>query len=226
MKRLLTFVLLGLFLVSVGPPQLNSTASSLGGDPISTKVSGTGPTILYLEWSGKNLVVIGDDFSEGATVLINGERMNTRNADVTMLIAKKARKKIPRAQEITVQVENQNGEKSNEVPFYSGITITFGDQGPEPIRLHIGDVFLLYLTLGDPAAIKWSVGILGPDPTIIIQLLEPPPIPGSQGFFRVNEPGRFDIQAEGSPQCPPLPSTACTIAGASDKRFQVTIIVE
>lgn len=226
MKRFFTFLLLGLFLVSGGQPQFNSTASSVGGSLMSNQVPGTGPTILYLYWSGKNLVVIGEGFSEGATVLINGERMKTRNGDVTILIAKKARKKIPRAQEITVQVENPNGERSNEVPFYSGITITYADTGPEPVHLHVDDVFLLYLTVGDPAAIKWSVGILGPDPTIVTQLLEPPPIPGSQGFFRVNKPGQFDLQAVGSPQCPPLPLTACTTAGASDRRFQATIIVE
>jgi hypothetical protein len=228
MKRLLTAGLLGLFLLNGGQPQFATTRNPLAANRVSSEARVDGPSIVYLEWFGKNLVVLGEGFADGATVLINGQRVKTRNDGVSptvVLIAKKARKKILRAQEITVQVENPNGEKSNEVPFYSGITIPSGT-GNEPIRLHVDDVFLLYLTVGDPAAVKWSVGILGPDPTIVTQLSEPPPIPRSQGFFRVNKPGQFDLQAVGSPQCPPLPPTACTIAGASDKRFQVTIIVE
>ena len=227
MKRLSTFWLLGLLLISANQYQSPASAGSLSVTRISPRALDGRPSIVYAEWIGKNLVVSGEGFSEGATVLINGQAVTTKSgvAPTVVLIAKKARKRIPTEQEITVQVENPNGDRSDEISFYSGITIS-KSYSNETIRLRVGDIFLLYLTTGDPAAIKWSVGILGPNATIITQLSEPAPIPRSQGFFRVTGPGQFELQAIGSLQCPPLPAQACSTTGANDARFSVTIVVE
>jgi len=36
-------------------------------------------TILYAEWTGKNLLVQGEDFADGATILIDGQAFKTSN---------------------------------------------------------------------------------------------------------------------------------------------------
>lgn len=75
----------------------------------------TGATI-----SGKRLVVEGKNFDEGAAVLLNGERQKTANDEInpnTMLVARKAGKKISPGQAVTLQVQNFDGTLSAEFRF-------------------------------------------------------------------------------------------------------------
>jgi hypothetical protein len=68
--------------------------------------------------SGKKLFLSGESFLVGAVILLNGEEEKTRNDDQnpsTMLIAKKAGKKIKPGDR--VQVRNPDGTLSDEFIF-------------------------------------------------------------------------------------------------------------
>jgi len=70
--------------------------------------------------SGKNLIVNGGGFDEGATILLNGEAQSTKSNAAnpsTVLIAKKAGKRIAPGQSVTIQVRNGDGALSNEFGF-------------------------------------------------------------------------------------------------------------
>lgn len=70
---------------------------------------------------GKNLNVFGQEFQNGAALLVNGvEQPKTSNdaAEPTMvLIAKKGGKKLPRGQSVTLQVRNPDGALTPGFPF-------------------------------------------------------------------------------------------------------------
>ncbi|MEN3334800.1 MAG: hypothetical protein V7641_4165 [Blastocatellia bacterium] len=78
------------------------------------------PRIASVALSGKHLLVVGENFDQGATVLINGEQQKTENDaanTATRLIGKKAAKRIPQGQAVKVQVRNSDGTLSNEFTF-------------------------------------------------------------------------------------------------------------
>jgi hypothetical protein len=68
--------------------------------------------------SGKKLIIGGENFDDGAVILINGEEQRTRNDaqnPQTMLIGKKAGKKIKTGDQI--QVRNPDGTLSEAFIF-------------------------------------------------------------------------------------------------------------
>jgi hypothetical protein len=68
--------------------------------------------------SGKKLIIAGENFDDGAVILINGESQKTRNDDQdpqTTLIGKKAGKKVKPGDRI--QVRNPDGAISDEFIF-------------------------------------------------------------------------------------------------------------
>ena len=62
--------------------------------------------------SGKNLIITGTGFVDGAKVLINGEAKKTTDVTVTGLTGKKAARGIQAGARI--QVRNPDGSLSNE----------------------------------------------------------------------------------------------------------------
>jgi hypothetical protein len=78
------------------------------------------PRISAVSINGKKLVVQGDDFSMGASIIVNGIEQNTLNdaeTPATMLTSKKAGKKIRPAQEVVVEVRNPDGVLSEVFRF-------------------------------------------------------------------------------------------------------------
>jgi Beta-propeller repeat len=78
------------------------------------------PVILQALISGKNLIIYGQGFDDGAVLLINDEATRTRNDDPDpsqILFAKKAAKRIAPGQTVQLQVENPNGKRSNFLFF-------------------------------------------------------------------------------------------------------------
>ena len=76
------------------------------------------PTIIMASVSGKKLIIAGENFDDGAVILINGEEQKTRNDEQnpqTTLIGKKAGKKVKAGDR--VQVRNPNGSISAEFTF-------------------------------------------------------------------------------------------------------------
>jgi beta-glucanase (GH16 family) len=65
--------------------------------------------------SGKNIIVSGEGFQKGSTILLGGETRTAKFSSQTRLIGKKLAKSIPRGQTVTIQVRNPDGSLSNEV---------------------------------------------------------------------------------------------------------------
>ena len=70
--------------------------------------------------SGKKLFVYGENFDSGTVILLDGEKQKTANDEqnpTTVLIGKKAGKKIAQAQTVTLQVRNPDGRLSEPFSF-------------------------------------------------------------------------------------------------------------
>jgi hypothetical protein len=66
------------------------------------------------------LIVIGENFDQGATVLIDGQEQRTRSDDArptTSLLGKKAARNIAPGQVVSIQVRNSDGVLSQAFSF-------------------------------------------------------------------------------------------------------------
>jgi len=228
MKQLAGVVVVGLFLAGTMQAGLVVRGNPRLAAYYSAQTVEGSPNILYGEWMGKTLVVEGENFANGAAVLIDGQAFKSSNDQAlpaTLLYAKKAKKKIAPDQVIQLQVQNPDGKISNEFTFYSGFVVTFGFQGSW-ISLSPGERFLLYLPPhGEPPTIGWSISVIGTDQTILTRTTDNLPIPHAQGFFQAVRPGLASIEAQGDPLCPPLPAWRCEQSG-SFTGFSVGVTIQ
>jgi hypothetical protein len=229
MTYLPSFFLVSLLLINLAPAAYGVSASLPPVKPRAIQSSESTPNILYAQWIGKNLSVQGENFADGAALLVDGQRINTSN-DATsprfFLFAKKARKKVPRDQAIKLQVQNPTGEVSNEFAFYSGFIITMRDAG-SLLHLNVGDRFLLFLYPdGEPATLGWAVSLGNSPPPILNRITDDLPIPSAQGFFEAVRPGTVSIDAQGHPLCPPLPPEICERPSGIFFGFSMGVVVE
>ncbi len=212
MKWLISFLIIGFFLLSVLPSASFIRAKAAVANGFSIQASGTTPTILYAEWLGKNLQIEGTNFADGVSIFVDGQKMKSVPDPVYpnyFLMAKKAKRKVAPEQVIKLQVQNPNGEMSNEFAFYSGFIITRSYYG-STINLKVGDKFLLFLPpKGEPPSLEWSVGFVGFDQTLLTRITDNLPIPHTQGFFQAVRPGQVGINAQGRYLCPPFPPEFC-----------------
>lgn len=229
MKRTLLLMILGFSVVSASLYQF-SVPGSLAQGTFAEAASGA-PTVLYAQWMGKNLRVEGENFSDGARVLVDGEELKSASDETypsNFVFAKKAKKKIPRNQSIILQVRNSDGQLSNDFTFYSGFVITSGSNGTV-LHLSVGDTFLLYLPpAGEPPTLQWVVSIGGNDQsslTVLNRSMDNFPIPHGQGFFEAAKLGSCSILAQASRPCP-LPPEQCIPTGENLGTFSIVILVE
>ena len=78
------------------------------------------PRITGVSLAGKQLVVSGENFDQGAVMLVNGEQQKTENDAMNptaRLISRKAGKRLPQGQAVQVQVRNTDGTLSNPFTF-------------------------------------------------------------------------------------------------------------
>ena len=97
-------------------------------DPFIAKLEMTGgappaeilPRISRATVSGKKLLVQGERFKPGALILLGGEEQKTANdtqSPSTLLIAKKAGKKVKPGNQVMIQVKNPDGAISERYLF-------------------------------------------------------------------------------------------------------------
>jgi photosystem II stability/assembly factor-like uncharacterized protein len=78
------------------------------------------PKVVDAAISGKNLIVFGENFSDGATIVLNSDSQKTNNdagSPTTKLIGKKSGKRIARGQTVAIQVSNSDGVLSEPFRF-------------------------------------------------------------------------------------------------------------
>jgi Reeler domain len=108
--------------------QANNDGNNTGDQIYTTKttVSSSGavsgpPVIDSADISGKKLLVMGENFSVGADLLLDGVRQKkTFNDEVTpntLIVARKAGKNIEPGQTVVLQIKNPDGTLSNEFQF-------------------------------------------------------------------------------------------------------------
>ena len=212
--RLRMISIVGLLLLAIGSVDFQVGVSK---SHASTIQSDTAPRIYNARVKGKKLILTGENFMEGAVILVDGERQKTRNDEVnptTTLIAKKAGNRIADYAVVTIQVQASNGT-TDKFPFFKGQVITFEDLG-KPIILRVGERFLLSLQKATyefiPSVLDGAVLTKVPD----VEFQE------SQGVFEALRVGTTKLVALGEPLC--AKGTPPCLAPAL--RVEFTVIVE
>ncbi|HYV04735.1 MAG TPA: hypothetical protein VFB82_09125 [Blastocatellia bacterium] len=155
------------------------------------------PKILNAQVKGKKLIVIGQNFPEDAVILVNGEPQKTKNDSdlpTTMLIAKKAGKKIPNNTAVSIQIQS-NGSTSDKFGMFKGLVITIADIG-KPISLKPGDRFLLFLEKG---GYEFTASVL--DSAVLQKVDDVEIIVGAQGVFEAKQVGSTKLNVIGELPC-------------------------
>ena len=124
-------LVIGSSTLSANIPLANAFRSSLvAGDrdlnPIVVKLdlrgvsASSGPTISKVTLTGKKMIIEGENFAQGARIILDGEPQQTTNdaaRPASKLISKKAGKKVRGGQEVMIQVQNPDGKMSDQYRF-------------------------------------------------------------------------------------------------------------
>ena len=191
--RLRAWSIIGIVLLAIGSFCSNAGVSKAHASTIQNDGA---PKIFNARVKGKKLILTGENFSQGAVILVNGEPQKTRNDEdspSTMLIAKKAGSNIADNAAVSIQVQSANG-LTDKFPFFKGQVVTFADAG-KPINLRVGDRFLLFLQDG---AYEFTPTVL--DETILRKVTDVE-ISGSQGVFEALRSGNTKLTAVGLLPC-------------------------
>jgi hypothetical protein len=183
----------------------------------STVQSDTAPRIAHVRVKGKKLILTGENFMQGAVILVDGERQKTRNDETsptTTLIAKKAGNRIPDYATVSIQVQGPNG-LTDKFPFFKGQVITLEELG-KPILLRVGERFLLSLRKG---AYEFIPSVL--DGAILTKVTDVE-FQESQGVFEALRAGTTKLVALGEPLC----AKGTPPCLAPSLRVEFTVIVE
>ena len=166
------------------------------------------PKIFSVRRSGKNLLVGGQGFQPGAVIYINGERQKTRNDEEnpdSLLIAKKAAKRLPPDAVVTIQVENSAAAKSDPFAFFTGLTLTIDDAG-KTFHLSPGQQFMLLVKVND----IYDISVAVADQTVIKKVAEGDGIPGAQAIYQAERAGQTQLSVVLDPKCAKL-RPACSM---------------
>ena len=177
------------------------------------------PRIFNARMDGKKLIITGENFRAGDVIVVNGKAQKTKNDSenpTTMLIAKKAGKKMAKGELSTIIVEGLGGAPSDEFSFFRGLTITLNDVG-KTVSLASGEKFLLIL---NRSPYKWEASV--EDSTIIKVVDDTLPVLGAIAIFEASKKGQTNLSAVGSLAChnsnPPC--------SAPPLQFQVNLVVK
>jgi len=175
-----------------------TTAIPLGSSSVHASFIQTQnpPRIIDVRVKGKKLILTGENFADGAVILLNGERQKTRNDEAspsTILIAKKAGNNIPDGSAVNVQVESSNGV-SDKFAFFKGRVITL-DDGNKTINVKVGERILLVLIMN---AYDFVPSV---DDETILRKVTDVDIPGSKGVYEALRPGSTKLTATGELPC-------------------------
>jgi hypothetical protein len=185
--------IVGVVLLALGALDFNAGVSRAHA---STIQSDNAPKIFNARVKGRKLILTGENFTQGAVILVDGEPQKTRNDEdspSTTLIAKRAGDSIPDNAAVSIQVQSANG-LTDKFSFFRGQVITLDNVG-KPINLRVGDRFLLFL---QNAGYEFRPTVL--DETILRKVTDVE-IPGSQGVFEALRSGNTKLAAIGELPC-------------------------
>src|SRR4030095_614496 len=192
--RLKAGSIIAILLLAIGAAGLPSVSSSVHASILQPQ---NAQRITDARVKGRKLILTGENFSDGAVVLLNGEPQKTRNdegSSSTILIAKKAGNNIPDGSAVNIQVESTGG-LSDKFAFFKGIVVTL-DDASKTIHMRVGERILLVLLTTNGYDFVPSVV----DETILRKVADAE-IPGSQGVYEALRPGSTKLAATGELPC-------------------------
>jgi hypothetical protein len=177
------------------------------------------PRLTGAQLKGKKLIVFGENFGDGAQIVIDGETVNTRNDSdnpSSVLVAKKAGKRIAADKIVGIAVMNTTGVMSPVFELFSGPVLTLEDTG-RTINLKVGDKFQVVL---QKEGYTWTLDTS--DSKLVTPLASEPLLPGAQGVFQATGTGIVRLSAVGELPCHKSnPPCSAPILG-----FQVTLVIQ
>jgi hypothetical protein len=162
------------------------------------QVTQQAPQITSARIKGKKLIVTGVNFSENAVILVDGEAVATvtdPENPSTYLVAKKGGKRIAPETMASISVQNNTGVTSPPFEVFSGLVITFDDDG-KTFGIAVGSKFQVVL---QKASYEWAPATY--DPTYIEKLSNELLLPGSIGVFQSKLAGTTQISSFGELPC-------------------------
>lgn len=189
----LIFVLLVSLAVFCAGQSVRSDPSDAASVRCDTQISD--PRLERIQLKGNKLIVTGQDFSDGAVIVINNEQVVTRNdseSPATRLIAKKGGKKIPFDSIVDIYVENPDTGFSDSLEYFrrrsfSSVLLPFGSY-PYLFKLQVGDYFLVTHL---ETATRWYY-----DPNTITRVFDVPLPSDDYWSFQAVQPGTSRFYAE------------------------------
>ena len=182
--------------------QINVTRTDhSAGVSAATLQSESSPKILNVRRSGKNLLVSGESFQAGAVIIINGERQKTRNDEddpASLLVAKKAAKRLPPDAVVTIEVENSAAAKSDPFAFFTGLTLTVEDAG-KTFHLKSGEQFLLLVKTDS----RFDITATVVDQAVVKKVADGSGIPDAQAIYEAQRDGQTQLSVALDPKCAP-----------------------
>ena len=178
------------------------------------------PKILNVRRSGKNLLMSGESFQMGAVVFINGERQKTRNDDenpTSLLVAKKAGKRLPLDAVVAIQVENSAAAKSDSFAFFTGLTLTIEDAG-KTFHLKPGQQFLLQVKTDE----RYILTVTVVDESVIKKIADDGTVAAAQAIYEAQRGGQTQLSVALDPRCARL-TPPCMIP---TQGYEFTLVVE
>jgi hypothetical protein len=179
--------------LTIGIDALPSNSSNVRASILQTQNE---PRITGARVKGRKLILTGENFSDGAVILLNGQPQKTRNDDgspTTTLIAKKAGSNIPDGSAVDIQVQSAGG-LSDKFPFFKGRVVTLDDAN-KTINLTVGERILLVLI---NASYDFVPSVV--DETILRKVTDVE-IAGSKGVYEALRPGSTKLTATGELPC-------------------------
>jgi hypothetical protein len=191
--RLKAGSIIAILLLAIGAAGLPSVSSSVHASILQPQ---NAPRITDARVKGRKLILTGENFGDGAVILVNGEPQKTRNDEgspSTILIAKKAGNNIPDGAAVNIQVQSANA-LSEKFPFFKGRVVTLADAN-RTINMSVGERILLVL-IDAPYDFVPSVV----DETILRKVTDVE-IAGSKGVYEALRPGSTKLTATGELPC-------------------------
>jgi len=175
------------------------------------------PQIFNARLSGKKLIVTGENFRQDSVIVVNGKAQKTKNDSenpTTMLIAKKAGKKMAKGEISTIIIQGDNGATSGEFDFFRGLTVTQND-ADKTVGIDVGERFLLLLSRGP---YRWAARV--EDSTVVKVVDNALPLPGMVAIFEATKKGQTALNVIGTPPCPGVPCSTPPL------EFKVNLVVK
>jgi hypothetical protein len=170
-------------------------SAAIQGPPVQADDT---PKIINARLSGKKLFVLGENFGPNAVVLVNGVAQKTKNDPdnpATMLIAKKAGKKMPKDAIVALRVQNAGGPASDQFGFFTGRVVTLDDTG-KTVNLEVGERFLLVLKKDN-----YDFTVAVQNESVIKKVIDVDIPQGALGLFEAERPGQTLLTAAGELPC-------------------------